>query len=958
MAQIIKTQNNFTTGAISPGVSARNDLEKYSAGCAQLVNAVVRPHGGISKRPGTSYIETLPGDSLLIPFVYSVEQTYTLCFTSQNGGVYLRVYCDGGAVLMSNGQTFSKLTPYAPSDVPRIKFAQTADTLFLVHPAYAVHKLVRYDHADWRIEQVVFAPPLNPPTDLKAVANGFEGDSAKTSVMYKVAAVNSKEQESIPSEEVEVEVLSTWTEGATVSLSWSPVSDAVRYEVYKNARGYYGWIGSAESTTFKDDYIEPDDTTGPKEHRNPFGKPGAFNFSGFSLDSKTSTATQVSFTGAHINSQGIEGVSSTVTGYVESNSTEGHRLSIDWLFANDYPSARVVFTYPEFYGSSGSSTAKVSKQLIFNRIKQPEISYTFESVKIGSTSYKLYDSFETAVAGESNHYIMKLKGDLQLTSSDGFATVNFHNAKGFSKFFALPKVIGNYASNPPKLVVNIKILSGFPAQLASGVSLDRMKLHVKIIQRWDTDNETPGDGLDTAVNADISEGGTFTWSLTPLITTTFISDGGNIQTKAFITYGTEAGAFYDKITANPGVVGIYQQRLVLGRTDAEPQTLWFSEIGAFDSFAVATPLRDDSAITVTVDSKQMNEIRHFIPLRDMLMLTSGAEFKITSGKSDGMITPTSVAFPIQGYWGSSDVPPIVTGTCILFIQNSGKHVRDLKYTLQEDGYSGDDLTILAEHLIDSEIVDWAYQQSPYSVIWVVLKSGKLLTLTYMKEQNVWAWSEHESSGGKFKSVCCIREGAEDNVYFVVERNGVYMIEFQERWDYGSDVKDAFFVDCGLQYSGDSTNKLTGLTHLKGQKITALADGSVYRDITVADDGTFQIPVKASKVTAGLPYSMTLETLDPVINKDNGPAVVDKKNIVKVVTNLRESLALSVGTSEENLVTMKIPQIKKWGEPPELYSGKITTILPGQHREEATLVFRQDDPVPCTILSVSTYITVG
>lgn len=72
--------------------------------------------------------------------------------------------------------------------------------------------------------------------------------------------------------------------------------------------------------------------------------------------------------------------------------------------------------------------------------------------------------------------------------------------------------------------------------------------------------------------------------------------------------------------------------------------------------AVAQPLRDDSAITATVDSKQMNEIRHFIPLRDMLMLTSGAEFKMSAGNNSDAISPTSIAFDIQSYWGVSDVP--------------------------------------------------------------------------------------------------------------------------------------------------------------------------------------------------------------------------------------------------------------------------------------------------------------
>ena len=214
----------------------------------------------------------------------------------------------------------------------------------------------------------------------------------------------------------------------------------------------------------------------------------------------------------------------------------------------------------------------------------------------------------------------------------------------------------------------------------------------------------------------------------------------------------EKGAPLEKIGSYPGAVGLYQQRLVFGRSDDGPQTVWFSETGAFDSMAVAHPLRDDSAITATVDSRQMNEIRHFVPLKDLLRLTGGAEFKVSAGTNSDAITPTGLRFDLQSYWGCSAVPPVVTGNNVLLVENSGLAVRDLYYQLSEDGYVGNDVTILAEHLMTSPIRDWAYQKNPYSAVWTVLESGKLLSLTYLREQEIWAWSEHESSGGEFRSV--------------------------------------------------------------------------------------------------------------------------------------------------------------------------------------------------------------
>ena len=694
MAVIRKYQNNFTAGVLSPGVFARTDLQKYESGCKVIRNAVVYAHGGLSNRPGTMFLDEIPGNGVLIPFVYSVTQTYVLCFfdpdPSDSGEHFavMRIYMDGG-VVSSDGEIVEIETPYLPSEISRIKFAQSADTMFLAHPAHRPYTLTRSGHADWTFSEMSFYPSVAAPENLKAEASGFSdpsGTYVETTVDYKVAAVNEREVESMPSESVTVDTLSTWPSGARVVLTWDAVPGAVRYEVYKNERGYYAWIGSAEENKFTDNRIDGDDSTGPKENRDPFAEPG------------------------------------------------------------DYP----------------------------------------------------------------------------------------------------------------------------------------------------------------------------------------------------------------------GAVGIYQQRLVFGRSDNEPQTVWCSETGAFDSMAVAQPLRADSAITATVDSKQMNEIRHFIPLRDMLMLTSGAEFKMSAGNNSDAISPTSLRFDIQSYWGTSDVPPIVSGTSVVMAQNSGKVVRDLHYTLAEDGYSGNELSILAEHLLTGRISDWAYQQSPFSTIWICLEDGKLLTLTYMREQEVWAWSEHESSGGKFRSVSAIREGTQDNVYFLVERSGRYFIEYQIRREYGDPLEKAFFVDCGLAYDdADSPiSHVTGLDHLAGESVVALADGSVVRSLVVAEDGSVDLPNPASHIAVGLPYEMYVETLDPEIKADYGSTVGEKKTIVRTVAVLRETRGLEIGPESGKLVPVKFPLPEKYNEPPPLYSGEIDIVLPGTHRTEASVVIRQGDPLPATVLALSNWINVG
>lgn len=698
MAVIKKFQNNFTTGYLSPAMYARVDLAKYASGCKQVVNGVIHAHGGVSNRPGTIYVSQIAGPARLIPFKYSVSDTYVIAFIPDkkldDQGVsqdvtYMRLYGGGGEVVTDDGASFSLETPYLPSELDTLRYVQSADVLFLVHPAHPPYKLVRKGHTDWGFELLEFKPSIAAPENLKANASGFSDPSdtyVETTCDYKVAAVNDRDIESMPSEAVTAKVLSTWPAKAKVKLTWDEVPGAVRYEVYKDTRGYYAWLGSAESNKFTDDYIEGNANIGPKEHRNPFEEEG------------------------------------------------------------DYP----------------------------------------------------------------------------------------------------------------------------------------------------------------------------------------------------------------------GAIGIYQQRLVFGRTNNEPHTVWLSETGSFDSMAVATPLRDDSAITATVDSQQMNEIRHFIPMRNVIMLTSGAEYQLSAGRNSDAVTPTTIHFSPQSYWGCSEVPPIVVGTYILFVENSGLVVRDLKYKISDDGYAGDDRTILASDLLDAPVTSWAYQQSPWSTVWICLANGRLLTFTYMPEQEVWAWSEHESSGGKFRSVTCIREGTRDVVYFVVEREGRFFVEVLGDRSSLCTIEHSYFMDCGLSYD-DPTHPIqhvTGLEHLAGKQIVALADGTVVRGLTVADDGSFDLPHPAGVVSAGLPYETKVETLDPEIKGSDGSTNGMRRNVTEANLWLYRSRGLRVGPSEGALIDVKFNPPSRWGEPPALESGYRKVVLPGNHRDEATIVFKQEDPLPMTILGVVTSVSIG
>lgn len=288
----------------------------------------------------------------------------------------------------------------------------------------------------------------------------------------------------------------------------------------------------------------------------------------------------------------------------------------------------------------------------------------------------------------------------------------------------------------------------------------------------------------------------------------------------------------------PAVSTFFESRLLFAGTINEPQTIFGSVIGDFENMNKSSPLREDDAYKHTINAGQVNAIRFMVPLNELLLGTSGAEWKMRAGSQGDTITPTSVDVKIQSQWGVSKLRPMVIGDTVLLVEGSGNVVRDLKYSLEADGYRGNDLSVLSTHLLKNySITDWTYQQDPDSVIWCVRSDGKLLGLTYYKEHEVFGWHRHETDG-EFEAVSSLKlPNGKTEVYVIVKRiiNGQikrYIERFRDRLPVNSinqlDVKNSFFVDSGL--SLDIPKSITGISQAAQAIVTCEAHGYSNGDI--------------------------------------------------------------------------------------------------------------------------------
>lgn len=292
--------------------------------------------------------------------------------------------------------------------------------------------------------------------------------------------------------------------------------------------------------------------------------------------------------------------------------------------------------------------------------------------------------------------------------------------------------------------------------------------------------------------------------------TSFIDDG--IEPDVFNNPPTNPGLFVG--TGNyPSAVVYSQQRLWFANSLNDPERMWGSRVGAFKNFNVEIPITDDSPLAFRLVGGNVNAIKHLIELRQLLAMTSGAEWAI-NGDGAGGITPTAINAKRQSYNGSGLVRPLNVDGSIVFLESRSSSIRDLGFSFESDGYDGQELSIFSDHLFNGKtIVDWSYQKIPNSIVWAVRDDGTLLGMTYVKKQELLAWHRHDTDGS-FENVCVVPEGTEDAVYVVVKRTiqGVtkrYIERLHTRLI--TDIRNAVFLDSSLSYDGRNTDSTKTMT---------------------------------------------------------------------------------------------------------------------------------------------------
>lgn len=428
----------------------------------------------------------------------------------------------------------------------------------------------------------------------------------------------------------------------------------------------------------------------------------------------------------------------------------------------------------------------------------------------------------------------------------------------------------------------------------------------------------------------------------------------------------------------PAATGFFQQRRVFAGTNNDPQGVWMTRTGEFANLNASSPLRPDDAMSFTIVSYQQNAIRHVFALDRLFYMTTAGEWQMSA--DDSATTTANPSVTKASSRGTAAVPPISVSDAALFVQSDGKVVRSLAYDIQSDGFSNENMTILAEHLFENdEIVDWAYQQEPDSIVWTVMKSGRMRALTFEPEHGVFAWSPVETDG-RVVSVSVTQEGGFDRVHVCVARKDgagtethrierLCLPEITETRE-GHVHLDASVtkhntaaglslrnLDNRLRSAAAAFKVVDGLEHLEGRAVTALADGSVFAGLTV-QGGQVTLPIEVDIAHVGLPYSGEVETL-PMQALLAGPGAAARKTRVNAISvSVYRSAGLFFGRTRDELDEWKGVAQEKWDEVEPLYSGQISVPISGGWEYETGAIIQQTAPLPLTLRTMAPETTIA
>lgn len=507
----------------------------------------------------------------------------------------------------------------------------------------------------------------------------------------------------------------------------------------------------------------------------------------------------------------------------------------------------------------------------------------------------------------------------------------------------------------------------------NGVTWEQYRYYDMDGRNVDTSWTEDEDEILYCITTTTSPSGTFTLTVDEaydigIVQITAVADAQNATATVIRTCGKTTatkrwseGAWSD-YRGYPSAVSLWESRLIFASTIYKPNTLWLSIIDDFNNFKTGT--LDDSAMTVTLGSGLLDEIKWLVPQSALIIGTAGSEWAMEAESDNKPVTPSSFALKRKTTYGSSSkIQGVLVNSAVLFVMRQGRKVREFVYNFDAQDYVAPDLTILAEHITEGGIVDAAYQQQPDNTLLAIRADGTMIPMTYERDQDVTGWQRWNNNEFEFESVAVLpRDENEDEIYvsckLTVDSVVKRYIGILDNREWGTDIATEWNgSDFYTVFDSPGSATLTGLDYLEGKTVSVVRDGMVEPDAVVSG-GSITIQKTGTRIVIGLPYTSTMAPMFVEPQSQFVQPMGKHKGVFKAVLRFKDTLSAKVGQTLSTLSTVKF---RKTTDPMDaqidLFSGEKKINFDNTYQLLHTCYVVQDKPLPITVVAMIPWVEV-
>jgi len=406
---------------------------------------------------------------------------------------------------------------------------------------------------------------------------------------------------------------------------------------------------------------------------------------------------------------------------------------------------------------------------------------------------------------------------------------------------------------------------------------------------------------------------------------------------------------------------------MLAGTKKKPQAFFYSGINTYDDFLAKTTLAD-APFFVEALSDDQSSVQWLSAQRELFVGTASVEGVLTTRKQDEAQSPENL--PIVRWnesMGSAHRAALPMRDSLMCLQRGRTTINMLAYSLERDGYTGEEVSLLCNHLFSSGVQQMAHLREPYTGAFTIQEDGTLCHMVYEPKLQVTGWCKFTTKNGSFESVAVIpsSNSDEDEVWCVVKRevDGVtkrhverFTIDNRAKQE-AEDIDNLWYVDAGIKVTGTDITTISGLDHLEGETVCVLADG--IKGEYIVNTGSITLTTPADTVIVGLPVTSEFEPLDLEVAFKGGTTYGKLKQLYQSRLMLHKSLGGSIaydGQDYQELVYHTAGETMDESIP--LKSGYSEVFAESSHSRQKYWRIKHDEPYPFVLQSVLQSFTIG